>query len=143
MSWLHRVATRLRLMLSSLGAISLDLKLGIRMLAKYPGLTFVGVVGISVAVVIGALAFTAAALLDSSALPLGEGDRVVAIQNFDLRRETRESPPHVHDLAIFRATLRAVENIAAFRITGRNLITTDAGPGAVSVAEVNASVFRP
>ena len=48
MSWLHGVATRLRLMLSSLGAISLDLKLGIRMLAKYPGLAFVGVLGISV-----------------------------------------------------------------------------------------------
>src|SRR5688500_10628504 len=142
MSWLHGVATRLRLMLSSLGAISLDLKLGIRMLAKYPGLAFVGVLGISVAVVIGALAFTAAALFDSSALPLDEGERVVAIQNFDLRRDTREFAPHVHDLAIFRETLRAVEDIAGYRVVGRNLITADAGPGAVSVAEVNASVFR-
>ena len=71
MSWFHAARTRVRLMfalraaeslrdgrgLAWLGGLSLDLRLGLRMLAKYPGLTIVGVVGIAVAVAISTTAF--------------------------------------------------------------------------------------
>ncbi len=69
-----------------LGGLSLDLKLGVRMLVKYPGLTLVGVLGMSVAVTIGALAFTAVSAVTNPALPFDEGNRVVTIQNFDTKK---------------------------------------------------------
>src|SRR5829696_6112239 len=49
----HKEALRDGRGLAWLGAMSLDLKLGLRMLVKSPGLTLVGVVGMAVAVAIG------------------------------------------------------------------------------------------
>src|SRR5215216_8073135 len=43
--------------LAWLGGLSLDFKLGLRMLVKSPGLTLVGVVGMAVAVAIGTASF--------------------------------------------------------------------------------------
>src|SRR5688572_12266767 len=53
----------------------LDLKLGARMLLKYPGLTFVGGLGMAVAIAIGAVAFSLFYTLMSPTLPLDDGDR--------------------------------------------------------------------
>src|SRR4029078_9796846 len=58
----------------------LDVKLGLRMFIKYPGLSLVSVIGMAVAIAIGAGYFTVlGAWLDSS-LPLPEGDRIVSIR---------------------------------------------------------------
>ena len=69
----HREALRDGRGTAWLGGLSLDFKLGLRMLAKYPGLTMVGVLGISVAVTVGALAFSAVAAVTGTELPLDEG----------------------------------------------------------------------
>jgi putative ABC transport system permease protein len=50
-----------------LGALSLDMRLGLRMLAKYPVLTVVGVLGVSIAAAVGTLAFIAAVAPESPA----------------------------------------------------------------------------
>ena len=105
--------------------LSLDFTLGLRMLAKYPGLTFVGVLGISVAVIIGAFAFAAMRAITGTALPLDEGDRVVAIENIKPRGMGDGSRTHLHDLAVWREALTAVEDLAAFRIFTRNFIDAD------------------
>jgi len=125
-----------------LGGLSLDLKLGLRMLAKYPGLTIVGVLGISVAVTIGALAFSAVAAVTGTELPLHEGERIVSIQNVDLRNLEEGRRTHLHDLADWRESLRAVEDLGAYRTVERNLIAVDRSPAPVRVAEMTASGFR-
>ena len=59
----------------------LDVKLGLRMLAKYPGLSIVAVLGMSLAITIGAGYFAFIGAMMDSTLPIEEGDRVVVIQN--------------------------------------------------------------
>jgi putative ABC transport system permease protein len=61
----------------------LDVKLGARMLVKYPGLTIVGGVGMAAAIAISAASFAFFYAYMSSTLPLDEGDRIVALENWD------------------------------------------------------------
>ncbi|MEP6831743.1 MAG: permease prefix domain 1-containing protein [Gemmatimonas sp.] len=96
-----------------IGSLSLDFKLGLRMLVKYPGLTLVGVLGMSVAVAIGALAFTTVATITGKSLPLDEGNRIITIESFDVKKQDvrRESLPA--DLLIWRLALRTVDDLSA------------------------------
>src|SRR5687768_833921 len=61
----------------------LDVKLGLRMLRKYPGLSLVSVIGMSVAIAIAAGYYGALGAIIDPSLPLDEGDRIVSIQNAD------------------------------------------------------------
>jgi len=122
--------------------LSLDLRLGLRMLLKYPGLTFVGVLGMAVATAFGASLFSFVAAVVDPALPLEEGHRIVAIQNLDAARSGEGRETHLHDLAVWRDDLRAVEDLGAYRTVDRNLVTPD-GPGEpLRVAEMSAAGFR-
>jgi predicted permease len=138
----HREALRDGRGTAWLGGLSLDFKLGLRMLAKTPGLTLVGVLGMSVAVTIGALAFAAVNTVTSKALPVDEGDRVVRIQNIDVRESDPRPGTHLHDLAVWREILLAVEDLSAYRIVNRNLVVGEFAPVAMGVAEMSASGFR-
>src|SRR5262245_66221712 len=62
----------------------LDVKLGIRMLIKYPGLALVGVFGIALAVAIatGGFSIVYDVFLEPS-LPFEESDRIVSIEIWD------------------------------------------------------------
>ncbi len=127
--------------LSWLSGLSLDLKLGARMLVKYPGLTLVGVAGMAVAVAVGTVSFGIIYTLLGTTLPLDEGDRVVAIHNLDPR--TGGVPgTHLHDLAAWRESVRAVEDLGAYRMVDRNLVTGEGRPEPVRIAEMTASGFR-
>ena len=63
-----------------LDAISLDTRLGVRMLVKYRGLTLVGGFAMAVAIAIGATAFEAFGEMLDPALPLDDGERIVSVQ---------------------------------------------------------------
>jgi predicted permease len=138
----HREALRDGRDVSWLHGWSLDLKLGARMLVKYPGLTLVGVLGMSVAVAIGALAFTAVNAVTSTALPMDEGDRVVAIHNIDAQANDEARQTHLHDLEVWREALPAVPDLGAYRILPANLVVGDAAPVSVRAAEMTPSGFR-
>ena len=67
-----------------LGISWLDFKLGFRILIRYPGLTLVSVLAMAITVTgaAGFLAFTNNVV--SPTLPLDAGDRVVAVQNWNV-----------------------------------------------------------
>src|SRR5918997_459201 len=58
----------------------LDLKLGGRMLVKYPVLTIVGGISMAFAICVGTVIFQVLTLLLAPTLPLPAGDRIVHIQ---------------------------------------------------------------
>jgi putative ABC transport system permease protein len=121
---------------------SLDVKLGIRMLMKYPGLTLVGGAGIAVAVAIaaGAFSFIYGTFLVSS-VPLEEGNRIVSIEIWDAaagRPELRS----LYDYGVWREGLSSVQELSAFRILMPNLIAPGVQPESVRVAAMSASGFR-
>ena len=120
---------------------SLDFKLGIRMLIKYPWLTAVGGLGIAVAVAIGAGAFGVIYTIMDSKVPLPDGDRIVSIQNWS---DSTRSPQRriAHDFFIWRDKITTMENVGLFHSSWRNLITPYGDPDPFPVAEITASGFR-
>jgi predicted permease len=119
----------------------LDFKLGFRMLIKYPGLTIIGGLAIAFAIWIGAGTFEIMTQVLHPTLPLDEGSRLVGLRSWDAKANRRE-PRIVHDFLAWRAELKSVEDLGAFRITQRNLILGDGAGEPIEVAEVSASAFR-
>ncbi|HEY4216242.1 MAG TPA: ABC transporter permease [Gemmatimonadaceae bacterium] len=127
--------------LSWLGGLSLDFKLGARMLVKYPGLTIVAVLGMSVAVAIGAVSFSAIYSVLDAKLPFDAADRIVALKSQDVN--TGESDrTQLYDFETWREALPAVQELSAYRTVDRNLITRDRRYESVIVVEMTASGFR-
>jgi putative ABC transport system permease protein len=122
-----------------LDAISLDTRLGLRMLIKHRGLTLAGGFAMAVAIAIGATGFEAVGELLRPSLPLDEGDRIVALQ-LPASPETADGWRVIDD-ALWRDQLKSIEQMGAFRTTQLNLVTSGALPEPIKVAEMTASGF--
>jgi hypothetical protein len=155
--WVETLSFTLRFMLDRIARVlrslanggatpsGLDLKLGVRLLAKSPGLALVGGFGMAVAIALGAGAYATVNSYLYPELPLPEGERVVAIAKFDKLREY-EDERLLHDFLVWRRELRTVVDVGAFRTIQRNV---GASPGAgqgigepITLAEMSASGFR-
>lgn len=119
----------------------LDVKLGARMLLKHPLLTLVGGLGMAVAIAIGAGTFSFFYSFMYPRLPLDEGHRIVALENWDVRRNN-EARRQLHDFAAWSTELRTVQHVSAFRDVERNLIASDGTVEPVRVAQMSAAGFR-
>jgi predicted permease len=118
----------------------LDFKVGIRMLARYPGITVVGTVAIAVAIALGTLYFEAINKFWNPRLLIPDGDRVVSIRNWDAR-ELREEARSLHDFLIWREQVRTVDNLGAALVFVRNVTTADGLVEPVRGAEITANAF--
>jgi hypothetical protein len=130
-----------------LGSFSLDVTLGIRRLRKSWGLTAIAGLAMTVAIAIAAVGFSFVRALSGDAVPLDEGDRVVALQTWDQTRgRAQNTAPE--DFERWRTELRSVRDVGAFRTVMRNLTLIDnaplpgAEPNIVSVAQMSAAGFR-
>ncbi|HET9703642.1 MAG TPA: permease prefix domain 1-containing protein, partial [Vicinamibacterales bacterium] len=97
----------------------IDLRLGARMLAKYPGLAVIGGAGLAVAIAIATSSFAFFYSYIYGVLPFEDGDRVVALENWDVtvNNEMRQS---MYDFVRWQRELQTVTEVGAFRIVGRN-----------------------
>ena len=118
----------------------LDVKLGLRMLRKYPGLSSASVIGMSVAIAIGAGAFSGIASVADTTLPLPEGDRVVVVRNL-ITTEPGRTSASLRDFVVWRDELESVEELSAFTTVSRTLVVPGAGVDLVRVARITASGF--
>jgi putative ABC transport system permease protein len=119
----------------------LDVKLGGRMLVKYPVLTLVGGFSMAFAIWVGAGTFEAIRQLVFPAIPLPDSDRIVVLQNWDAsanRPEFRST----HDFVAWRGALRSVDDLGAYRTVTRNLMITEGLAEPVFTAEMTAAAFR-
>lgn len=121
---------------------ALDIKLGLRMLMKYPGLSLVSVIGMSVAIAIAAGGFGFIDSMLDPTLPLPQGERVVSIQNLGRRGIGNPDRQSLHDFVMWREELTSVKDLGAFMADRRNLIIPGRGVELVHVAEMTASGFR-
>ena len=119
----------------------LDVKLGFRMLAKYPGITIVGGLAMAFAIWMGAATFEIVTQLLNPHVPLPGGDQIVALRNWDIATN-KPNQKSLHDFTDWREQLQTVEDIGAFRAVQRNLVTPDGVGGPVEVAEISAAGFR-
>jgi predicted permease len=119
----------------------LDLKLGGRMLVRYPGLTLVAGLAMAFAIAVGTSTFEVLTVALNPTLPLPGGGRIIGITYWDRERNAQELPTS-SDVQTWRDQLRGVEGVGAFRLMQRNL-STDVGAGEpIDVSEISASAFR-
>jgi predicted permease len=135
-----------------------DVKLGLRMLYKYWGLTFAGGVALTTAVGIGAGWYDVRNDLLHPTLPFVDGDRVVEIELVNLRPSSAEqagflarlgmrSSPGLyerrllHEFLLWRG-LRSIDDLGVYRTIERNLIFDNSRLGPMTVAETTAAAFR-
>ena len=118
----------------------LDFKVGLRMLARYPGLTVVGTIAIAVAIALGSLYFEAINKWQNPKLPIRGADRVVSILNWDAGRLEVDGRS-LYDFATWRQQAKTIEQMGAAVTFVRNLQTEDGRIEAVRGAELSASAF--
>ena len=119
----------------------LDVKLGGRMLVKYPVLTVVGGISMAFAIWVGAGTFEAIRQLVFPAIPLPDSDRIVVLQNWDAA-ENRPEFRSTHDFVAWRDALESVDDLGAYRTVTRNLMITEGLAEPVFTAEMTAAGFR-
>jgi putative ABC transport system permease protein len=117
----------------------LDVRLALRMLRRYPGLTVVGGLAMAFGIAAGVVGFEVMTQLVSPRLPLPESERIVGLQQRVIE-ESRVEPPLLTDFVAWSEELESVEDVAAFRSVGRNLIL-DGRAESIEVAEISASAF--
>ena len=121
-------------------ALSLDARLGVRMLVKHRWLTLVGGLAMAVAIAIGAMSFEVITEVANPALSLEDGERVVAVQYATANPGNPERRV-MHDFLAWREELVSIEQLAAFRTAQHNLMSGIAPPEPIKVAEMTASGF--
>jgi len=119
---------------------SLDFILAWRMLLRYPGLSLVSVLGISVGIAVATGAYTMVSTMTDSTVPLDEGDQVVSLVIWDVSASNRE-PRMVHDFTAWRS-MTSVNDLSITRTVQRNLIVAGRPTEVVTVAEISAAAFR-
>ena len=120
--------------------ISLDARLGLRMLVKHRGLTLVGGFAMAVAIAAGATSFEVISEILNPALPFEDGERVVAVRYVSTDDGTAERRM-LHDFVAWREQLVSVKPLGAFRTVEHNLASGTAPPEPVKIAEITASGF--
>ena len=120
--------------------LSLDLKLGFRMLVKYPGLTLVGGLAMAFGIWFGAVTFQMYEIVTSTKLPLPDGDRIVKIQNWDSKM-LQDEDRVLYDYQLWRS-MRSITDLGAYRDQSVNLVGADRSAQPAMAAEVTASAFR-
>jgi len=120
----------------------IDFKLGARMLAKYPALSLIGGAGLAVGIAISAGFFAFQYSLLYATLPVEGGERIVALENWDLDTN-REMLRSMHDLPMWQRQLKTVGEIGAFRTIVRNIAAAGGGAAeSVEVAQITAMGFH-
>jgi predicted permease len=117
-----------------------DYKLGIRMLLKYPGLTLAGGLALAIAIGVGAGWYDILGKIFAPTIPLPEGDRLVTIETQNVLRNEPERRV-LRDFLEWRRDLRTIEDVGAYRTDNRNLVSGDAAPELIQVAEVTVAAF--
>jgi predicted permease len=120
---------------------TLDIKLGARILAKSPGLSLVGGLGIAVAVALGVAGYAVVNSYFFPVVPLNEGDRLVSLAKFDPQAR-HEEDRLLHDFLAWRRELRTVTDVGAFRTIRRNLVSESGQGEPITLAEMTAAGFR-
>jgi len=118
----------------------MDVKLGLRMLVKQPGLTCVAVFSLAIGIPIGLVPAHFANAIQAP-LPVDEGERIQVLRNQNLETG-READIPLRDFEQWREELTSFEALAATtRRASYNIITEDGRAAPVKGAEVTASAF--
>ncbi|MEP6833661.1 MAG: ABC transporter permease [Gemmatimonas sp.] len=137
----HKEELRGQRGLAWMSGLSLDLKLGFRMLIKYPGLTIVGCLALSTAIAASSAYLEVMNDTISPALPGDFDQRIVRIRSWDVLKH--ELDPHpLSDFKTWREQLKSVEDLGAFTNIEPNFVTGVGQAEPLRGVAVSATAFR-
>ncbi|MGH7460834.1 MAG: ABC transporter permease, partial [Longimicrobiales bacterium] len=120
---------------------ALDLKLGLRLLFKHPGFTLVSGLGIMVATAFMAGIFTFLYSNIYPKLPLPEADRIVGLENWDVKVNNEEQRS-LHDFILWQSQMKSVVEISAFHEHQASLFIGTTPWPPVNIASMTAGAFH-
>lgn len=120
---------------------SMDLKLGMRMLVKTPGITVIAVIALGVGIGAGASYLEFLNNLFRAKLTFPGGDRLVGLLNWNLAKGDVEDRS-VFEFAAWKTQLTTVEGLGAARLFEDVVTAEDGRIHTASGAEISASAFR-
>jgi putative ABC transport system permease protein len=135
-----REASRAAQGLPWLGTFGLDLKLGVRLLFKHPGLTLVSTLALAIGIAIVAGFHAGTEFMVRPVLPDAQGDRIVAMWNHDIARSDRGEQT-LGDMLAWRQALTSVHEVGAFVLQQRAVVAEDGQTRLVHAAQISASAF--
>ncbi|MBI1356184.1 MAG: FtsX-like permease family protein [Acidobacteria bacterium] len=119
----------------------MELRLGARMLVRYPGLTVVGGLAMAFAILVGATSFEIVQRVIDPVLPLPDGEQIVALTYWD-RVENARKPAGSYDFLTWRDELKSLQSIGAFRLVERNVAPEGEVAEPMMAVEISAAAFR-
>ncbi|MBC8087655.1 MAG: ABC transporter permease, partial [Phycisphaerae bacterium] len=135
----HRIETREARWWSWFPHLSLDFKLGLRMLIKHPTLTVIATIAVAYAIAVGTVGFEIARQALWPTIPLPYGNAIVALRNWNVA-ENESVAASRGDYELWRDGLSAITHLSAVEVEERS-VAVGAGAGPETVANVTASVF--
>ena len=128
---------------SQLSGLSLDFKIGFRLMAKHPGITVLAGLAMACAIGICTGTFELVTQLRRPNLRVAAGDRLVAIRIWDgTTSRPRARPPFLHEFVTWRDQFESIQQVGGFRDVDRNLVIPGGSAEPISVAEITASGFQ-
>jgi predicted permease len=119
----------------------LDIRLGVRLLFKYPGLALVSTVALAIGIAIVAGFHAGTNFFVNPSLPVPDEDEVVAIWNYDVGAADRGTQT-VGDMLALRAELESVDDVGAFALYQRVVAVADGPTRLIQTAQISPSLFR-
>jgi putative ABC transport system permease protein len=120
---------------------ALDLKVGVRMLTRYPWLTVIGTGAIAVAIALGVVYFEAVDKFQNPRLKVPDGGRLVSVRIWDASTSD-EDRRSLYDFDSWRQQVKTIENLGAHVSFLRNLATEDGRVEPVAGSDISANAFR-
>ncbi len=118
-----------------------DVRSGIRMLAKYPTLSFVAVLTLGLGIGLSTTVFCVVNGGLFKGLPFPDADRVVAVVATRLSQNQPRQNVSVHDMDVLVARQTSFERIGAFGFVPLNLSTDEGRPERFSAGELTVAAF--
>jgi hypothetical protein len=139
----HRAQAREAMGLESFAQLRvswLDVKLGLRLLLKYPMLNLAAVFALAVGIPVGLAPSHLARALEAP-LPGDAGTHVRAIRQWD-PLTSGVAPTWDDEFTFWARTLRSFSSLGAFRTSSYNVASADGRAAPASGAELTSSVFQ-
>lgn len=137
----HAEAVRDARGFNALSGMSLDVKLGGRMLRKYPMLTVAGGLSLALAVALAASFFEFFGEMTRPHLSLPDAHEVVTIQNMDLASGGTTTRT-LHDFEAWREGMRSLRDLSAIVVADYSIVTDDGAFTTLQGAAMHAGAFR-
>ncbi len=136
----HRIETREARWWSWFPDLSLDFKLGLRMLVKHPALTVIATIAVAYAIAVGTVGFEITRQALWPTIPLPDGHAIVALRNWNVG-DDESVPASRRDYELWRDGFSTITDLSAVDVEERS-IAVGAGAGQPeTVANVTASTF--